>query len=126
MCLNKITKIKTKESNKMNCPNCNRKAYSICGNKKCVCFISIPVGEKPLIQLWKFYNITIPRWLGCIIWKVSYFIKLHPTKYMFELERCPWCGFTKNMNFWFDEECNQVIKAAGVSSFRELYNKTVY
>jgi hypothetical protein len=73
----------------MNCPNCNKKQHSVCGNPECVCYQGIPEGEKT--QVWVDGDLIA----------------------------CAYCGHTLPAYVWEDMEIESFIKETGANSLSE-------
>ena len=56
------------------CPKCRRRAYPVCSNPECICYASVPKRCKPLEHT------------------------------EVDGERCPYCGFTAHIDYWFERE----------------------
>ncbi len=90
------------------CPNCDRAAHVVCGKTECVCLSSIPDGELPLSHHWAIGPVVTSDRFGNLVWslwrRLGFMKHIHAGRFMLELERCPYCGFTNSVDFWFERE----------------------
>ncbi len=100
----------------LTCPKCHKDAHTVCGRSDCVCLTSIPSGELPLSHHWQLGPITALYWIGNVAWKAWWKLGLgnlkHPHHFMLELERCPYCGYTNSMDFWFERSLHAYEKGS--------------
>lgn len=85
----------------LTCPECNRVQHPVCGKPTCVCRTSIPAGELP--QRWRFMwgRMEIPRWLFKALWRAR------PGGMLYELNACPYCGFSETVDYWFERSMGE-------------------
>jgi hypothetical protein len=67
------------------CPKCRRIQYFVCSDKNCVCWQRIPTGKKPQVS------------------------GKHDTL------KCPYCGYTNNIDFWFERNAKLSQKAGALA-----------
>lgn len=116
------------------CPQCGKNAHSICGRKGCSCETSIPPGELSLLHIWALpTGVEISDKLGSVMWKVAWAlhpgraierlyhrvtkkylnhkigrIGIHPSSFMMECEKCPYCGYANSYDFWVERSMDVV------------------
>ena len=108
----------TQKGRKMlTCPKCNEDMYPVCSNKNCVCHKKIPSGKIPMRSFGslfgriKFYNYGF-------LWDLFLLFKQNPSRFIFEGEECPYCGFGASPDYWEDRNMEQTFyeKSSGLQS----------
>jgi len=97
----------------MDCPRCGKKMHVVCSNKECACFKSIPAHEWPMTHHWQIGPLMTPVGVGNALWRFWWWAglgdRIHPSRFMLELERCPYCWFTESVDYWFERSCDEAF-----------------
>lgn len=76
----------------MTCPNCRRVQYFTCSNRACQCWRRVPKGKSA--QRRRGRNVVV----------------------------CPYCGFGRHIEFWFDREM-RALKRSDPASDAEAHDE---
>lgn len=86
------------------CPKCRRIQYPVCSRLDCKCRINIPGGELPMNDYCVIFRIHTPRSVFNFLWKIFMKLKINVSRFMWELEQCPYCGFIAPVDYWMEIE----------------------
>jgi hypothetical protein len=86
------------------CPKCSKQMHPVCGNKTCKCRTSIPANELPMKNkalLFGFIKVPNNKFVS-FLWYlyVNWFEQCPGPNFIFELEECPYCGYTNSIDYW--------------------------
>lgn len=91
--------------------------------------------------LWKTaWTLNLGHWIEKIAYKIhkkrsnwkpasrwmylpTHYLGFRPEKFLFEVQRCPYCGFREGYGFWEDRSYQQLLESEGVNSLTELHEK---
>jgi hypothetical protein len=89
----------------LTCPVCYKDMHPVCTNKKCKCRMSIPDGEKPMINRAMIWRVIVPYKLFNFIWHKFPNARI----IMDEMEECPYCGYKNSMDYWDNRNMGQTF-----------------